>query len=202
LNGAPREFAACGSGIIEAMKSRLTMRFGVLIAWMERPSPAQWRGVVAIITLAIAIASGCSITGDTVVKDAAQDLQMAINIRQHGVMSEEEHPPFEPSMYREPLPSLIEAAAMGVADVLFGPADPAQYFFGKRMMTVKYQNVLCLLLLWTTVIAATRWFTSSYFMAIVAGLLAVRPFLSSAPGGIGINNLDTELLATLLLLLA
>jgi hypothetical protein len=173
-----------------------------LRAWMTRVSPPRWRALIALMTLAIAIASIGSITGGTVVKDAAQELQSAINLAHYGVLSEEENPPLDPSMYREPLPSLVECAAIGVSDLLLGRAAPAQYFSGERVKIVKYQNVLCLLLLWSTVIFAARWFTSSYLLAILAGLLAVRPFLSSAAGGIGINTLNTELLATLLLLLS
>ncbi|MDP9009213.1 MAG: hypothetical protein M3N91_11020 [Pseudomonadota bacterium] len=167
-----------------------------------RHSPWQSRALIAVLTIAIGGASIASINGAAVVKDAAQELQVAINISHHGVMSEEEHPPLEPSMYREPLPIVLEAAAVGVADLFLGRADAPEYFSGKRTIIIKCQNVIFLLLLWSAALVAARWFTSSYLLATVAGLLAIRPFLTAEPGGIGINALNTELLAALLLLLA
>jgi hypothetical protein len=163
-----------------------------------KPTPLALRILLAVLTLGIGIASVSFVSGSTVVKDAAQELQMAINISHHGVMSMEEAPPYRPTMYREPLPSVLEAGGVAAGDLLFGPADAQQYFSGARIMIVKYINVICLLLLWALTIVAARRLSASYLLAVLAGLAAIKPFLS--PGSdIGINTLNTELLAALLL---
>ncbi len=161
-------------------------------------APAALTLLLIVITVSIGLAAVSFVSGATVVKDAAQELQMAINIRHHGVMSMEEAPPYRPTMYREPLPSVLEAGGVAVSDWLFGPADAEQYFSGERMVIVKYINVICLLLLWALAILAARWLTASYVLAILAGLAAIKPFLSPT-SDIGVNTLNTELLAALLL---
>jgi hypothetical protein len=163
-----------------------------------KPAPLAVRILLIVLTLAIGIASVSFVSGATVVKDAAQELQMAINIRHHGIMSMEEAPPYPPTMYREPLPSVLEAGGVAVGDWLLGSADPEHYFSGERIMIVKYVNVICLLLLWGVTIAAARWLSASYVLAILAGLAAIKPFFSPT-SDIGVNTLNTELLAALLL---
>jgi hypothetical protein len=163
-----------------------------------RRAPTAVKILLALITAAIGIAAVSFVSGATVVKDAAQELQMAVNICHHGAMSMDDAPPFQPTMYREPLPSVLEAGGVAVGDWLFGRAEAEQYFSGARMVVIKYVNVICVLLLWATAVLAARWLTASYVLAILAGLISVKPFLSPT-SDIGVNTLNTELLAALLL---
>ena len=159
------------------------------------------RSIVAIVCIALAAAALISINGSAIEKDAAQNLQMGLDLCHAGVMSLDEAAPYGPSMYREPLPVATTAAAICIADRFLGPADSSLYFSGERAKLVKYQNVAWLVLLWIGVFAATRWFTGSFWLSIIAGLLAARPFLDSTAAE-GVNDLYTELPGAALMALA
>jgi hypothetical protein len=167
---------------------------------MHRVGPLQWV-VVAIITVALSAVSLVLTNGASIDDDAAQNLQMAINVSHYGVMSMDENPPYNRTMYREPLPVATSAAAVQIVDHFLGKADSAQYFSGDRAKYIKYQNTLWVILLWAAVLAATRWFTGSFWFSVAAGLLAVKPFLNSVTAD-GVNNLYTELPATVLMICA
>jgi hypothetical protein len=162
-----------------------------------RAPALQWI-VVAVIALGIGAVAVHLTDGAPITKDAAQNLQMAINISHYGVMSLEENPPYSRSMYREPIPVAAGAAAVGIVDHVLGKADSPQYFSGDRAEFVKYQNTLWVILLWIAAFTAARWFSGSYWLSIAAGLLAVRPFLDGAATE-GVNNLYTELPAAALM---
>jgi hypothetical protein len=159
------------------------------------------RLLVAAVTAAIGLVAARGIDGSAVTKDAAQNLQMAINVAHHHIMSLSDNPPYEPSMYREPLPIGFDAAAVGVLDLFEGQAAPSEYFAGPRVQWVKYQNVGWLLLLWGALFATIAWFTNSFYLSLLGGLLAAKPFLSSTNVA-GVNDLYTELPATALLAIA
>jgi hypothetical protein len=167
---------------------------------MCRVSPLQW-AIAAIITVALGAVSFVLTNGASIGDDAAQNLQMAINVSHHGVMSLDENPPYNRTMYREPLPVAMSAAAVQIVDHFLGKADSAQYFSGDRAKYVKYQNILWVILLWAAVLAATRWFTGSFWFSVCAGLLAVKPFLNGVSAE-GVNNLYSELPAAVLMICA
>ena len=167
---------------------------------MHRVGQLQWV-VVAIITVALSAVSFVLTSGASINDDAAQNLQMAIDVSHYGVMSMDENPPYNRTMYREPLPVATSAAAVRIVDHFLGKADSAQYFSGDRAKYVKYQNTLWVILLWAAVLAATRWFTGSFWFSVAAGLLAVKPFLDGVAAE-GVNNLYTELPATVLMICA
>lgn len=150
------------------------------------------RALVAGITAVLGIVALLLINGSPVVKDSAQNLQMAVDLSHSGTMSDAEQPPYRASMYREPLPVVVSAAVIDAVDALMGPAESAQYFSGSRVEYIKYQNIAWLLSLWLAVFFTARHFTGSMFLPIVAGLLAVKPFLTSS-GAQGVNDLYTEL---------
>lgn len=157
--------------------------------------------IVAVSTVAIVVMATHNISKVRVTDDAAQNLQMAVNAAHHGVVSLSETTPFEPSMYREPLPIGVSAIAVAIVDQLLGQADPGEYFSGARVQFVKYQNIVWLLLLWTASLAAIGAFTGSFYLAVIGALLTVKPVLS-ATNIAGVDNLYTELPATALLTLA
>ncbi len=165
---------------------------------MTRLTPRQLLLVLAICA-ALALVSLHSITMRPVIKDAAQNLQMGIDVARDGTMSLEEVAPFKPSMYREPLPVVVDAAAVALVDHLGGRSASNAYFSGPRARLVKLPNVLWVLLLWLAVFSAARCFTGSYLLAVIAGLLAVKPFLS---GEDGVDGLYTELPAVALMTLS
>jgi hypothetical protein len=165
------------------------------------PKPYFRRLLVAVATAAIGLVAARDIGGSAVTKDAAQNLQMAINLAHHHVMSLSDNPPYEPSMYREPLPIGFDALAVGVLDRFEGQAAASEYFAGERVQWVKYQNVVWLLLLWGALFATIAWFTESFYLSLLGGLLAAKPFLSSTELA-GVNNLYTELPAIALLTIA
>jgi len=164
---------------------------------VHRFKRAQW-SIIAILIAALGAASSALIDTSPVTQDAAQNLQMAVNLSHHGIMSLEETPPYERSMYREPFPIAVSALIVTVNDQFHGKADATEYFAGERVKFVKYQNILWLILLFIAVLAATRWLTDSWLAAVVAGVLAMKPFLGSTSSE-GVNNLYTELPAAVLL---
>jgi hypothetical protein len=161
------------------------------------------RRLLVAITLAVLAAVAVrDIDGSAVTKDAAQNLQMAVNLAHRGLISLSEKPPYEPSMYREPLPIGVNAMAVGVLDLFKGQAAATDYLAGDRVQWVKYQNVGWLVLLWAALFATTLWFTNSFYWSLLGGLLAAKPFLSSTTDVAGVNNLYTELPGTALLAIA
>lgn len=167
---------------------------------MHRLSPLQWV-IAAIITVALSAVSFVLTNGASIDADAAQNLQMAINVVHHGVISMDENPPYNRTMYREPLPVATSAVAVRIVDHFIGEADSARYFSGDRAKYIKYQNTLWVILLWAAVLAATRWFTGSFWFSVAAGLLAVKPFLNGVAAD-GVNDLYTELPAAVLMICA
>lgn len=159
------------------------------------------RLLVAIAAAAIGLVAARDIDGSAVTKDAAQNLQMAINVAHHHIMSLSEIPPYEPSMYREPLPIGFDAMAVAVLDRSKGASAASEYFAGERVQWVKYQNVAWVLLLAGGLGATIAWFTNSFYLSLLGGFLVAKPFLSSTEVA-GVNNLYTELPATALLAIA
>src|SRR5271165_1942864 len=101
--------------------------------------------IVAVTASLLAIVALMSINGRAVVSDSGQNLLMAVNLSHSGTISDSEQPPYEPSMYREPLPVVVSAAGVSVVDGLLGRTDSSQYFSGPRAKYVKYQNVAWLI---------------------------------------------------------
>lgn len=167
---------------------------------MYRVSPLQW-AAAAIVTVALGAVAFVLIDGASIDLDAGQNLQMAINVGHHGIMSMDAKPPYNRTMYREPLPVATGAAAVQIVDHFLGTADSASYFSGDRAKYIKYQNILWVILLWSAALASTRWFTGSFWFSVGAGLLAVKPFLNGVTAD-GVNNLYTELPATALMVCA
>jgi 4-amino-4-deoxy-L-arabinose transferase-like glycosyltransferase len=163
-------------------------------------------GRQAALPLVVMLAAVCffairAINGAAISDDAVQNLLMALNVAHHGTMSLDEAAPLRPTMYREPLPVGIDALLIRLEDRSLGRDASAAYFSDGRARLLKYQNVVWLCLLSTVVFAVTRWLTGSYLAALLAGLVAVRPFLSSTSAE-GVNDLYTELPGAALLTLA
>ena len=157
----------------------------------RRRTLLTWTLILVMVSAVCAVALA-RIDAAPVTKDAAQNLQMAINLSHRGVMSMDEAAPYHRSMYREPLPVAVDAALVGVEDRALGKTAAEHYFSGVRAKYIKYQNVLWLGSLWLAVFVATRWLSASLAAAIIAGLFAVKPFLGSASPDC-LDSLYTEL---------
>jgi 4-amino-4-deoxy-L-arabinose transferase-like glycosyltransferase len=155
----------------------------------------------AVLLLAVGLLVGWSlrIDGAPVEKDAGQNVQMALNVERHGVMSLEEAPPYVPTNYREPLPIFASAAAIELIDARLGPAPDQEYFHGERVRLLKYQNIVWLALLSLGAFWAIRLLSSSSYLALLGVLIVNLPFLHSHTA---LDDLYTELPAAALLMLA
>lgn len=142
------------------------------------------------------------ITGAPIDEDGGHTLRMALNLVNGGVMSMDTDTPLQPSMYREPLPVLVTAAAVMGVDAAWGRAGSAEYFEGRRARLVKLANVAWMLLLCAGVYASIRLFSQSRILA-AAGALLVNfeiPLMPSGLTGLGLDSLNSDLPAAALLI--
>jgi hypothetical protein len=154
---------------------------------------------IASIVLVTFWASG--ITAAAVEKDASETLRMAINLQHHGVASMDEQAPFRPAMTREPVPVAVNAALIGIADAIAGPADPQAYFSGERARLLKLQNVFWLGLLSAVVFGSVFFFTGSPTAASIGMLLVNLPLFDETNARYLADSLYTEAPAAALLAL-
>lgn len=163
----------------------------------EKPH-VRWLAV-GTIGIVLALLWGMRISDAPIDKDAAQTMQMGANLKYHGIVSEAEHAPFQPSMLREPVPIVVVALSMTVGDLIYGPAEPGAYFNGERARVLKYQNLLWMGLLCSAIFLAVLSFTSSWPLALTSVFLINLPLLYFNVGRYMIDSLYTEAPATALL---
>jgi hypothetical protein len=161
-------------------------------------SVSRWRWILLSITLVFLWCLAISeITGSEITKDAADNLQLALNVAHHGVMSLDTTPPYRPSMMREPVPIGVIAAAVYVTDAMEGPVPHDSYFSGTRARQLKFINLFWLTLLSGCAFLATRRFTSMFSLALLAVVLVGLDFTWLVPLSIrqyvGVDNLCTDL---------
>ena len=164
---------------------------------MTRMNRLHWLTAVAVAVMLGAFALRHISTAE-VKNDAAQNLQMALNLSHHAVISLDVAAPYRPSMYREPLPIATDALAVSLLDLVLGRAEAKAYFGGVRARLLKYPNLLWLALLALGVFAATRAFTASFWVALAAAVLCLKPFLDET----NLDSLNSDLPAAALLILA
>ncbi len=169
------------------------------------PSNRQW--LLLILTLGLLCwTASAEITDSAVTKDASENLQMALNLAHHGVMSLDTTPPFHPSMMREPVPIAVLAGAIYLSDRYLSEAPSSAYFSGTRARVLKHVNLLWLSLLTAAAFLAVQRFTCSFALAWVASTLIALHFTWFVPmelrKTLGVNNLDTELAGAMLVMTA
>jgi hypothetical protein len=159
----------------------------------------QRTAVVAVVGVALFVLSVRAITGSKIVSDASDTTLMAINLQHHGIISFDTEPPFVPTMYREPVPIIVTALAVGIVDALSGRAGYELYFSGDRARYLKCQNILWLGLLSISAFWALSYFGSSFWIGLAGTVCVSLPFLtgSATPP---IDTLNSELPAAALLL--
>jgi hypothetical protein len=167
-------------------------------------SPSLWQWILLSIVLVLLWCVAISeMTGSEITKDAADNLQLALNVTHHGVMSLDTAPPYRPSMMREPVPVGVIAAAVYITDEMEGPAPHDAYFSGTRARQLKLTNLFWLTLLSGCAFLATRRFTSMFFLALLAVVLVALDFTWLVPMSIrqyvGVDNLCTDLAGATLL---
>jgi hypothetical protein len=165
---------------------------------------ARWT-VLAVAAIALLVFWSGRLSGAPIAKDGRQTLTMALNLQRHGVISldADGEPPFEPSMYREPLPVLTTALNLALIDSLIGHAHPSEYAYGERARYVKMQN-----LAWATLLCcATFWsvhlFTQSLLWSLAGAVLVTlkAPLVDSGLTALGVDTLTSEIPAAAMLAL-
>jgi hypothetical protein len=156
---------------------------------MRRSRVTQWLAVT-LLAVGLLVTWIQRIDGRGVEKDAGQNVQMALNLAHHGVMSLDEEAPYEPSNYREPLPIFVSAAVVRLIDGRLGTAPDQAYFQGERVRLLKYQNLLWITLLCIGTFQAIRLMSSSFYLALLGVLAVALPFL---PRDTALNDLYTEI---------
>ena len=142
------------------------------------------------------------ITEHQIESDAAANLQMSLNLAHHGIISLDSVAPFKPTNYREPVPVVVSAVAVGLLDAALGKSPRAEaYFSGERARFVKLQNIFWMLLLMGGIYYACILFTGSRLIGL-AGALAVNFRLPASPTGLlslGFDDLLSDFPAAALL---
>jgi hypothetical protein len=145
-----------------------------------------------------------NITGSPIERDAAENLQLAINLQHHHVYSADAQAPYHPSIVREPVPVMTMALSVALVDAVLGPAEPAAYFHGARARDIKLQNIVWMALLCLTVFYAIYGLSSSFYLALLGVILINKvPLVTSGLvyAQLLIDTLYTEIPAATLLLL-
>lgn len=170
----------------------------------------RWLAALAVTALVLSIAAR-RITEASVDLDARQSVLMAVNLAHHGTISLAESQPYAPSDYREPIPVVLMAGDVKLIDALLGPAASDDYFTGKRLEYLKYQNLLWLLMVCGGVFACIRIATrseslsdttSSFYVSLAGAALGGLSMSAGAWGSLILNDLATDLAGGALLALA
>lgn len=134
-------------------------------------------------------------------KDAAQTVQMAVNLKIRGIISDSEAAPYSPTMVREPLPAVVAVALMSIGEWIHGPAQQeADYFSGERARFLKYQNVVWLGLLCAGVYASIVVFSASHWAALIGVLVVNVPLLNMTTNKYMLDSMYTEAPAAAMLI--
>lgn len=157
---------------------------------------------MALMVLTIAAVTAAwvpSIDDSPITSDAVESLRMGINLAHHGVLSGSVDWPLEPTMYREPVPGIMNAFGVHILEQIFGQVEYDEYFLGNWAKYLKYQNIIWLLLGALSAFGLLHALTSSFWVSWL-GSIAINlniPLLNR----INVNTLFTEPEAKALLLL-
>jgi hypothetical protein len=159
--------------------------------------------LMLIVLLAVGLLSlwARQIDDGPIISDAAQWLQVAVNLERHGIFSLDAAPPLKPTNFREPLPSATTAAAIAITDALDGKAPESAYFSGPRLRGLKYQNLFWLALLTIGAFWIAADLTASWGVGLFTAVLVNVPFRPHFPPGL-IDDLMTEIPFAAMLMLA
>jgi 4-amino-4-deoxy-L-arabinose transferase-like glycosyltransferase len=155
----------------------------------------------ALVAAALLVFWYSRITGAPVLSDSMATAQLGVNLAHHGVLSIDEQPPLQPSMYREPAPGAVAALLVKVADGIWGPAPQSEYLHGERARLLKLQNLLWFALLCATTAIAVRWWTGSLVLAVFTAVAAQAVYFYPAMLSYGIDSLFSDIPAAALLTL-
>lgn len=162
------------------------------------------RALAVAVAVAALVMLWAGRIGETPIQgDAAQGLRMALSLERHDVMSLRTLPPYEPTMYREPLPAVATAVMIALHDALRGARADDDYFAGAAARFIKLQNVFWMLLLCGGVFLSVQFISGSKTWAAACVLLVnvQVPLTLSGLRYIGLDTLETDLPAAALLML-
>jgi hypothetical protein len=128
------------------------------------------RMILLVVAVGLVLFWYARITEADIAADAAENLQMALNLKDHGTISMDQSAPFAPSMQREPLPIYVDMWAARALDQLWGKAPPSEYFHGVRARALKYQNILWLAVLSAAIFVMGWQLSGSFVLALVCVL--------------------------------
>jgi 4-amino-4-deoxy-L-arabinose transferase-like glycosyltransferase len=133
----------------------------------------RWHALILLGVAAALLLFWCTcVTPADIVGDAAENLQMALNLRDSGTISSSTSAPLRPSMQREPLPIFMDMLSVRVVDALSGKVPAADYYHGARARALKYQNLLWLALTTTGVFLTAGVLGLSFAPSVLAALCA------------------------------
>lgn len=145
---------------------------------MHRIVVGSLAGLLAISLLAM---WSRQISTAPITSDAAQSLQMGIDLAHYGTLSMDAHPPLAATNYREPLLPITTALAVRIVDLTHGASEPASYFSGRLARYIKYQNLLWLTFFSLGTFWATRELTRSDLIALAAVAAVNVPLRPGTP---------------------
>lgn len=164
----------------------------------------HWRAaLLTVIAIAVCLIASRSITGTRIEGDSKQTLLMAINLQHHGVISLDRQAPFTPSMYREPIPVVVGALAVGVVDSIYGKADADSYLQGDRVRLLKFQDLGWLAVLYFAAFLASGLFFTYFPLRLAIAVLVCSPYITKATDvGQSLDAMYTDIAAAAVLMLA
>ena len=104
-------------------------------------------GFALVLAIALCVFWYGKIDRQQICCDAHDNLRMAVSLAHEGVLSLAVDPPFEPTLYREPLPPVLSAGLIKAVEAVAGQAPFHVYQDGDRTAWLKYQNLFWMLLL-------------------------------------------------------
>ena len=115
------------------------------------------RAILLSLTILVTVIGSISkIDESNIASDGAQTLRMGVNLAHHGTISLDHAPPFEPTMYREPIPVISSALNVLLMDLWLGKSGPDNYLSGQRARHIKFQNIFWMLALGGSVPGAIK----------------------------------------------
>lgn len=161
-------------------------------------SKSQW-GILAIAAALLIAFWTSRITDGPIVLDAAENLQLTLNLERHGIISMSETAPILPSMFREPAPVFFGMLAVRAGDAVLGRADTGEYYHGQRARWLKYQNIPWMALLSATVFMLGQELGLAFLPSLICVLLSNLLLLETDIAYFMLDSFYTEAAAAALL---
>jgi hypothetical protein len=158
----------------------------------------RW-GILAFTAALLVVLWVTRITERPIMWDAAENLQLTLNLARHGAISMSDSSPWGASMFREPIPLFCGAMLIRAEDAVLGRADTATYYQGKRAKLLKYQNVPWVALLGVIIFLLARELGLAFWPSLLCVLLSNLLLFDADIGYFMLDSFYTEAAASALL---